>query len=221
MKSIYYKEWIKIKRVFSASLVLGILALSFIFIKVRHDILFSDAAGYWYSFLFRGSPYYTLLRFLPLVTGLGIAIAQYFPETVDKRIKLTFHLPVRENEILIRMHFFGAASLTALFVLFYTIFITGSSIFFPSDIIVPALISITPWFLGGLATYFMVALILLEPVLLYRVLFGIVGAGFVSFFSLRAGIGGYKPILITLSALTILVSVVILFSGYRFRKGEM
>ncbi|MCX6328127.1 MAG: hypothetical protein NTZ85_01250 [Bacteroidia bacterium] len=221
MKSIIYKEWIKIKGTFLAFLVLGLIALTIVFLRVRHDILFVDAANYWYSFLFRGSPYYMLLKYLPAVAGLGIAIAQYFPETVDKRIKLTFHLPVEENEILIMMHAFGAATIISMFLFFFLIFIAGSSLFFPSDIIIPSLISIVPWFLGGVAIYFMVSLILLEPIWLYRGLFAIIGGGFITFFYINASIGGYKPIIVSLLLLTALSSIVVLFTGYRFRKGEM
>jgi hypothetical protein len=221
MKSIIYKEWIKIKWAFFACLALGIIALSVIFLKVRHDIIFVDAVNFWYSFLFRGYPYFTLLKFLPFVAGLGIAIAQYIPETVNRRIKLTFHLPVNENSILLKMHAYGAACLTVMFLFFFLVFFAGSSIFFPSDIIIPSVITIVPWFLGGLATYFVVAFILLEPIWLYRGLSSIVGGGFITFFYMNAGIGGYKPIIFSLFLLTALLSIAILFSGYRFRKGEM
>jgi hypothetical protein len=158
---------------------------------------------------------------MPFVFGLAIALAQYFPETVNKRIKLTFHLPVYENEILIRMHAFGAACLAVLFLVFFLVFIAGSSLFFPSEIIWPSVVTITPWFLGGLATYFISALILLEPIWLYRGLYSVVGGGFITFYYSSASIGGYEPILVSLFLLTGLSSIVILFSGYRFRKGEM
>jgi hypothetical protein len=221
MKSIIYKEWIKIRWTFLAFLVLGIIGLAIMFLKVRHDILFVDAVNYWYSFLFRGSPYFSLLKFLPLVAGLGIALAQYFPETVSKRIKLTFHLPVGENEILLKMHAFGAGCIIAMFLFFFIIFVAGSYIYFPSEIIRPSLITITPWFLGGLTTYFITALVLLEPIWLYRGLYTIVGAGFITFFYSYGTIGAYKPVLLSLVILTLLLSIVVLFSGYRFRKGEM
>jgi hypothetical protein len=221
MKSIIYKEWIKIRWTFLGFLVLGVVALAIMFLKIRHDILFVDAVNYWYSFLFRGSPYFGLLKFLPLVAGLGIALSQYFPETVNKRIKLTFHLPVKENEILLKMHAFGAGSLVAIFLFFFIVFVAGSSIYFPSEIIRPSLITIAPWFLGGLTTYFITSLILLEPIWLYRGLYTALGAGFITFFYTNAVIGGYKPMLLSLTLFTVLLSVVVLFSGYRFRKGEM
>jgi hypothetical protein len=221
MRSIIYKEWIKIRWALSGILVLGIIALGMMFLRVRHDIIFVDAANYWYSFLFRGTPYYNLLKYIPLVGGLGLAIAQYFPETVSRRIKLTFHLPVSENEILLKMHLFGAACLFVIFLLLIVTFLIISGMFFPSDIYFPSLISILPWFLGGLAAYFMSALVLLEPIWLYRGIFTVLGGGFISLFYYNSVIGGYKPVIVTLLVLTLGASVTILFSGYRFRKGEM
>jgi hypothetical protein len=221
LKSIIYKEWIKIRLVAYASLAIGLLALVNIFLTVKHDILFNDATNYWYSFLFRGVVYFGILKFFPLVAGGGIAISQYFPETVNKRIKLTFHLPVSENGILIRMHLFGTAVLASVFGFILLMFMAGSAVFFPSNIIVPSLISMAPWFLGGFATYFLLALILLEPTWLYRGLYSVTAAGFITVFYLKTYIGGYEYMLKHLVFITILLSVVVLFSGYRFRKGEM
>lgn len=221
MKSIIYKEWIKIRWAVTAFVALGTVALAFMFLKVRHDILFVDAVNYWYSFLFRGYPYFGILEFLPLIAGLGIAIAQYFPETVNKRIKLTFHLPVKENEILLKMHAFGASCLIVVFLFLFLVFIALSYIYFPAEIIKPSLITISPWFLGGLATYFITALILLEPIWLYRGFYTVVGAGFITFFYTSATIGAYRPILLSLAIMALLLGIVVLFSGYRFRKGEM
>ena len=80
LKSLIYKEWIKIRLVVWIALGLSLVALINIFLKVRHDILFVDAANYWYSFLFRGVTFFSLLKFLPFIIGLAIAIAQYFPK---------------------------------------------------------------------------------------------------------------------------------------------
>ncbi len=220
-KSIVYKEWIKIRLVVWVALGLSLVALANIFLKVRHDILFVDAANYWYSFLFRGFTYFGILKFFPFVAGLAIAIAQYFPETVNKRIKLTFHLPVSENGVLISMHIFGAMVLTGLLLVVLGFFTAGSAIFFPGNIIRASMLTMLPWFLGGIATYFLVALVLLEPMWIFRGLYAAVAAGFVTLFYSGASIGAFRPVLLPLSLITLLLSCVVLFSGYRFRKGEM
>jgi len=220
-KSLIYKEWLKIRWTAAAFLGLGILVLINILLEIRHDILFVDATNYWYSVLFRGYNYSYMLKFIPFLAGLGIAVAQYFPETVNRRIKLTFHLPIRENKVLMGMHLFGLGSILAIYAVLLVIFLAGSRIYFPHEIVDSAMITATPWFLGGLATYFMAALILLEPVWTYRVLYAIVAYGFVSLYYIRAGLTCYGPAIPGLAILTVLASIVVLFSGYRFRKGEM
>jgi hypothetical protein len=221
LKSLIYKEWIKIRLVVWIAMGLSIVALINIFLKVRHDIIFVDAANYWYSFLFRGVTFFSILKFLPFIIGLAIAIAQYFPETVNKRIKLTFHLPVSENGVLIWMHTFGALVILTMFLAVLVLFTVGSAIFFPSNIIRASLLTMMPWFLGGMATYFLLALILLEPMWIYRGLYTAVAAGFVTVFYTGASIGAFRPVLMPLALITLLLSFVVLFSGYRFRKGEM
>lgn len=221
LKSIIYKEWIKLKWILLVFVILGVLVLTNIILKVRHDIIFLEATNYWYSILFRGYSYFSVIKFIPFVIGAGVAIAQYFPETVNKRIKLTFHLPVNENEILLKMHAFGFGCITVVFGFFYLVFIMISSIYLPAEIVNQAVVTSLPWVLGGIASYFMVALVLLEPIWLYRGVYTLVAFGFVSVFYNRAGLGAFSPVLWTLAIMALMVSIAVLFSGYRFRKGEM
>ena len=109
-KSIIYKEWLKIRWFAILYAALGVLVVGNIFLKVQHDFEFGQAENYWYSILFQGNRFfeYSLFKFVPFVGALVLAIAQYFPETVNKRIKLTFHLPVNENKALLVMMLFGA-----------------------------------------------------------------------------------------------------------------
>ncbi|MFO7574326.1 MAG: hypothetical protein R6W67_04125, partial [Bacteroidales bacterium] len=71
LKSLIYKEWIKIRWLALAILAAGILMQINIFLKVRHDIIFVDSANYWYSVLFRNYQFFGSLKFLPLIGGLG------------------------------------------------------------------------------------------------------------------------------------------------------
>ena len=220
-KSIIYKEWLKIRWFLIAYAGLGILAVGNIFLNVQHDFKFNEATNYWYLMLFQGVKYYSYLNYVPIVGGLAIAIAQYFPETVSKRIKLTFHLPLNENKALIIMMLFGTACLIGIYLVLFLLFYGLSAVYFPAEIIDAALISITPWFLSGFAAYFLVALVVLEPVWKYRFFYFIVMAAFVPIFLERSGSGGYAPANPILVVLVIILSISLLFSGYRFRKGEM
>ncbi len=222
-KSILYKEWLKIRWFAIIYAALGVLVVGNIFLKVQHDFEFSEAANYWYSILFHGNRFYeySLFKFVPLLGALAIALAQYFPETVNKRIKLTFHLPVNENKALLVMVLFGAFCLFAIAAIQVLLFTGLSLLYFPAEIIQSALISVAPWFLCGFAVYFLSALIVLEPVWKYRFLYLLVAVTFVPIYLQSAASRAYSPALPLLIIFAVLLSVALLFSGYRFRKGEM
>ena len=220
-KSIIYKEWIKTRWFLIVFAALGLLAVGYIFLKVQHDYKFNDPNNYWYFIIFQGFQYFGKLKFIPIIGGLAIAIAQYFPETVDKRIKLTFHLPINENIVLIMMMLFGTVSLLVVYITILLLFYALSTIWFPANIIAPALITITPWFLSGFAIYYLASLILLEPVWKFRLFYLIFASAIFPVFLESNSTEVYAPINLLLFILVIFLTVSLLFSGYRFRKGEM
>jgi glucose uptake protein GlcU len=146
-KSIIYKEWLKTRWFFIAFAALGTLVVGYIFLTVQHNFKFNEPNNYWYTLLFMKLKYFGYLKFAPIAGALAISIAQFFPETVDKRIKLTFHLPLNENKVLLIMTLFGTLCLLAAYLLFLALFVGLSTIYFPSNIILPALVTIAPWFL--------------------------------------------------------------------------
>lgn len=220
-KSIIYKEWLKIRFFLIAFTALGMIGLGYLFLKVQHGFTFNGGTGFWYNILFMGMQFFGYFKYIPLFGGLLIAVAQYFPETINKRIKLTFHLPLNENKVLLMMHAFGTVCLLSSYLLLLGAFIALSSIYFPSQMVMDSIISVTPWFLAGFVAYFFVALIVLEPVWMYRFFYTLVAGFFVTIYIKSPVIAAYGPAIPGLSVLTVLLSVALLFSAYRFRKGEM
>lgn len=221
IKSIIYKEWIKTRWFLLILTLLGLLAVGNIFLKVQHNITFNEAHKYWYLILFQGQLYYKSLKFIPLAIGLIIALVQYIPEITDKRIKLTFHLPIKENKILLMMLGYGFSALLISFALVFIVFSMLSYNFFPVEIVKPTLSSITPWFLAGLAAYFLAALITLEAIWKYRIAYLLASAAFILFYLESSVMGGFAIINWKLVVLTLAISLSLTFSAYRFRKGEM
>ncbi|HYQ58912.1 MAG TPA: hypothetical protein VEP89_16335 [Draconibacterium sp.] len=220
-KGIIYKEWLKIRWFLLIYAGLGVLTVIYIFIRIHHDISFSSPNGYWYNALFMGMQYFALLKFLPVAGALSIALAQYFPETVNKRIKLTFHLPVNENKTLLNIWLFGAATLLLSYLVQFVLFLALSMVYFPSDIYVPAIVSILPWYLAGLTCYNLAALIVLEPIWKYRILYLTITVLFLPLYLQNAPTAAYSPVIPYLIILVLFSSFSLLFSGYRLRKGEM
>lgn len=220
-KSMIYKEWLKTKWFIILYAILELSAVAYIFLNVQRNFKFNDANNYWYSILYLRVRYFEYLKFVPIIGALPISLAQYFPETVNKRIKLTFHLPIDENRSLLMMMLYGTCCLLSCYILQLALFYALSIIYFPSNIILPALVSITPWFLSGFAVYYLAATIVLEPVWKYRLFYLVVAAAFIPLFFQTSLTGGYAPANLGLALLVVITSISLLFSGYRFRKGEM
>jgi hypothetical protein len=171
--------------------------------------------------LFQGHQFYSLFKYVPLAGGLTIAIAQYLPETINKRLKLTFHLPLTENNGLLLMQAFGAGSLLISFLIFGGLFAGFSLIYFPIEIVADLVVTILPWLLAGFAAYFMAALVVLEPNRVFRFFYSLVSGFSLTIYFASAGTAAYGPANSGLLVLTALLSIAFVFPAYRFRKGEM
>jgi len=220
-KSVIYKEWLKIRWFLAAFTVLGLIDVGYIFLKVRHEFTFSSGKDYWYSILFQRYRYFSFLKYLPLAGAVAVGLAQYLPEIINKRIKLTFHLPLKENKVLLMMHAFGTAGLLVSYLIILFAFWWLSKFFFTNEMITGAFVSVFPWFLAGLTAYFIIALIIFEPVWKYRIYYSLTGVFFLSIYLEPAVTGGYGPVNPVLFVLTGCLSIALIFSAYRFRKGEM
>ncbi len=220
-KSIIYKEWLKIRKPAVILFLVGLLVIIGIYSGVRHDLVLRDAELVWVRIMIMNYVYFTILKFIPLIIGLLIGVAQFVPETIEKRIKLTLHLPVNEETVVLKMIGFGALSLCLLFGFMILLFYGLGSYYFPYEIVGNSLASILPWFLAGLAAYFLVAFVIMEPLWKYRMFYIILGAAFVSLFFKGSIVGDYAPVSFSLFLLVAASSISTLFSIYRFRKGEL
>jgi len=220
-KSVFYKEWLKTRWFIVGYTLLGVLGIGYLFLALRHNFAFSGGKNVWNAVLFQGYQFYGLFKYVPLVGGLTIAIAQYLPETVNKRLKLTFHLPLAANKILLLMQAFGAGSLLISFLIFCGLFTGFSLIYFPIEMVTDSVVTILPWLLAGFAVYFIVALVVLEPNRVFRFFYSLVGGFFLTIYFASSATAAYAPVNSGLVVLTAFLSIALVFPAYRFRKGAM
>lgn len=221
LKSIFFKEWLKIGKIAIVLFAVGFLAIAGIYLNVRHDLVLSDAEKIWDMIVNRQHIHFSIFKFYPLLFGLLVGLAQFVPEIVEKRIKLSLHLPLNEEEVVLKMVSFGAGTvITAFFVLFLLFYFWGL-VYFPDEIMKLAALTLLPWFLAGLAAYFLSSLIILEPIWKYRIFYLIIAAVFLSMFCKSNIAGAYSQAIVSLLVCILMTSISSIFSIYRFRKGEM
>lgn len=218
-KFIFYKEWLKIRWFLLVYVLLGVLGLGYIYLALKHSFAFTGGRNVWSMALFQNQRFYNLLKYVPLAGGVLIAFAQYLPEAINKQLKLTYHLPLDENKAIMLMQGFGAGSLTIAFLIFFGLFTGFSLVYFPIQMVADSLSTILPWILAGFSGYFFTSLIILEPGWFFKLCYSLTGVFFLSIYFNSVDSAAYGPANFGLFVLTGFLSVTILFSAYRFRKG--
>ncbi len=217
--SIAYKEWLKIRWTYLAVIVISAGVLTSIFLDMSYQMRMDRAISVWSYVVLMQYPFYDTLRYIPLLVGCAVALAQFIPEVIQSRLKLSLHLPLSENRVMLWMVAYGAGMVALVFLALAVASMVGTLVFFPVEVMFSAILTSAPWFLTGLAGYFITALIVVEPRWVRRALYLLVGYLFLDALLLRVGVEAYRPSLMAFLLLAALIVPVITLSGFRFRKG--
>ncbi len=218
-KALAYKEWLKTRWAFAASFAIGVAVLLVIYLNMRAVVEFNNANIIWNYIVFKDYMFFEQLQFIPLLIGLIIAVAQFLPEAQNLKLKLTLHLPLKENSVLLFLLFFGFAALIIEYLIFTLGLVLISVTFFPSEITYATLLTIIPWFLTGLATYFIASVAMVEQLWSRRIILILFGFGFIDILLSGSGYGQYVYVLIHFTFFTLLLGYLIILSGFRFKRG--
>ncbi len=218
-QAIAYKEWLKIRRVWTILLILSVVALAGFLLSLQHEIRSSSPMAVWAKTIFLRYRYYDSLIYLPLLIGLAIAAAQFIPETLSSRLMLSLHLPVRENTVVLWMLAVGYMGVVVLNLLLGSIVCLIGATYYPREIVWSALLNIAPWLLAGSAGYFGLAAVLVEPRWIHKGILSLVFAGYAHMMLGDAPNRAYVPSLPIFLILTTGLFLAIVCTADRFRRG--
>lgn len=163
ISALIYKEWKKTKWFYLCLQLLGILLLAYIFIYINRLFAVSGALHIWEVIITKNVILFSYVKYFAVAVGLLLGVAQFVPELIQKRIKLTLHLPMTETKIVSTMLVFGQLMILSFFVVHLPAIIIFSYFYFPSEIIYTTILTVLPWYIAGFIVYNLVALISLEP----------------------------------------------------------
>ena len=218
-KALFFKEWLKIKWSFWSMVALAALLLIKLALNISYSIRLMGANNFWYHNTVQGGIFYSDFVYFFAFAALVFAIAQYMPEIADDRLKLTLHLPMAENTILISMIFFG----TMMFFVVY--FLTAASLVgivashFPNEVVRSVCLTILPWGAAGLVVYWAAAAIFVERIWIKRIFLIIITALYVSNLLSANNFQIYDRVIVYFIFLSLLFSIAIIYTGHRYRKG--
>ena len=218
-KSIIYKEFIKTRSAIAIVVAVYIGVGAYSFMKIYENIRQAGIVNVWEEAVQREHGLFSYFEYLPLIAGILIAISQYVPELQFKRLKLTLHLPMKEDNILLTMLLFGISVIVALMTITLIILLWGINRSFPPEIVNDVFMQLTPWFIAAPASYLMTAWVCLEPQWKQRIMNIIPAFLFLSLFLLNAKSGSFNYF-DTFLIVAIVVSFFFPFySTARFKEG--
>lgn len=219
LQALFYKEWIKTRKVIFVAIILFACFITYSFINIEQLFRINGAVQTWVNIILKDITLLSGLEYLPILFGILLALAQYVPEMTNKRLKLTLHLPLSETKTIFSMLMYGFVTLIILFVITYNILISGMSFYLPREIILASVWTSLPWFFAGIIGYFLSAWICIEPVWRQRIFNTIIGICLLSFFFIDSKSGAYASFLPYMIICLILVFFYPFYSMSRFKDG--
>jgi hypothetical protein len=163
IKALLYKEWLKTRWFLLVIAVAGLLLHIYMFMKTGRSLRLVGAEHIWDVIVNRNQFLFTDLKYLPVLAGTLFGLSQYLPEIASRRIKLTFHLPLREKTITAWMVGYGFGLLLILFSIQFVGLMIGMSILFAPEIVTNSAFTVFPWYAAGLWAYLACVFVCVEP----------------------------------------------------------
>jgi hypothetical protein len=218
-KSLVYKEWLKIRWVAIGLAVINALIVLNIYFDLSNafkEIAANSVVGQFQAYEI---VFYSDIEMIVLATGLLLGVLQFFPEINQSRLKLTFHLPVKENKLMLQMASVGVIILLSISIMDAFLLSLVSIKFLPKEFFESMLLTTLPWYIGSIVTYFWVIVIFVEPNWRKRIISIFIALGVVSLFYAGEGFSKYSYSIWYFILLAALNSTLIFLSAYNFKRG--
>lgn len=174
-----YKEWLKLRYVVWLPFIAALIVLFFAYSEMLGLRTGHGSIAIWRMIVFKEEIPFKHLSYIPFISGILIAAAQWLPETLNKKIRLFFHIPVNPYKSLFLTQAIGVTVLLviACILSFGMYFVT--SLFLPIEVARLILLTILPWCIAGFIAYAVTAMFLIETHSLRRALYLLVGGVFI------------------------------------------
>lgn len=218
-KAILYKEWIKVRWLLLLVSLIYVATAVFTLIKLNRSFRFAGAVHLWNMIIQNDLVLIDYLTYLPVIGGVLIALGQYVPEMMKRKLKLTLHLPMPIVRPVWIMMFFGIGSL--LLINIVSALIVGSVVQskLAFEILAAWTQALAPCLMAGLTAYLLTTWICIEPVWLQRILNAVVGSLLIYLHFLSTPSGGYVYLMPFLLVLDCVCCLFVFYSVSRFRQG--
>lgn len=219
-KAIFYKEWIKTRRVFFISLLLAVAMAVYALLAMNRLIALKGAEHLWIVMLLKDNSFIDIVKYVPLVVGVAVAVAQMAPEMSHKRLKLTLHLPYPQMKLVGIMLSAGLLEILAVYVVQLAIITVYDLTILPHELVARVVLTALPWYFAGFAAYLFAASVCLEGRWYMRVALSLLGIGVLMMFFLQDSPEAYNGIIVGMVVFVPVLALLCFGSVIRFKEGR-
>jgi hypothetical protein len=218
--SLLLKEWLKMKRFFVALILLNLGFCIKIFLDIRQQMHSEHAEMVWYQVIHIHTLLYQDIRYLPLVSGVILAISQFIPEINGRRMRISLHLPIDRNRMLLVCLAIGMLLFLSIAICDVGFIYCTLRLFFPLEVATSTFSTLAPWLIAGIFGYLGTVTILLESSLRRRIFLLLVFSTLITLCFNGFGYGWFTPALWYLGSLVPLMFFAVFESARRFQQGS-
>ncbi len=163
--SIIKKEWIKLKYVFFSAVVVGVCLLAYFAYDLRFTVTSVEPESVaWYRFAHLGYKPYEF--FIPYFIAFGalIALAQFLPERINKRVKIIAHLPLPLYKSIFIHLLVGLLFIVTFLLFFSLIFLSIISSLYPEVVVLESAKDMLFFTIGSIIIYLGISATILEQI---------------------------------------------------------
>lgn len=219
-KAIIFKEWIKTRMVFAISLVLAVSVALYAVLMMNRLIELKGAEHLWLIMLLKDNTFVDIIKYVPLVIGLAVGVAQMAPEMSQKRLKLTLHLPYPQGRLIALMLLSGLCELLAIYFLQAAIIATYDFSILPVELVERVMLTMLPWYFAGFTAYLFVTAICLEGTWRRRIVLSLLAIAVLMMYFLQTALEAYNGMMFIIIIATLLLTVLSFGSIIRFKEGR-
>lgn len=162
-KSIFLKEWLKIKYPLFFLLIFSIIILSYFTFNLNFQFsTIEPESMMWYRFIHLEHKPHFILHYFYLFVGIIVATSQFLPEIIQKRVKVTLHLPLNIFQNIFLHLLIGIIFICSIITLFSISLLRIISDYYPKEIVQVVFEDSLFFSLISLLTYILISLIIME-----------------------------------------------------------
>ena len=216
--SLLLKEWLKLRWYFITMIVVNFGICVRIFFDIREHIHSEHSEMVWYQAIHIHTVMYQDIRYLPLITGLVLALSQFIPEMLGRRMRIALHLPLGRNRMLFFCLLSGILLYLGVCLLDNGLIFLILRVYFPIEVANSSFATMAPWMIAGLIGYLGIVSVLLESHWPRRVFLFLVFSILVTMMFSGSGDGWFTPALPFLICLVPPALLSVFESGRRFQQ---